>query len=180
MRQSTTQFFSLVILIASLATLVTTWVKPVSGHSPPDSAELQPKDSIRMPFLHKGGRPHLHHGSDALNGEVPSTPARWGRSGGTKSRQGVMDAGSMASHLRPAARMMVDDHSAGPETAAEVRQLQSCGGVTFSLDASNFLVRSDNGANQVDCLGDSLNFFSSGIAGLGVGVFANMPTLQNL
>ena len=55
----------------------------------------------------------------------------------------------------------------------------SCGGVTFSKDRSNFLVRSDNGAGSVDC-GLELNFRESGIAGLGYRVFAGMQGLERL
>jgi len=72
--------------------------------------------------------------------------------------------------------------SAGSEGATELRGVtlpHTCGGVTFSKDESNFLVRSDNGANSEDC-GPSLSFQENGIAGLGYGVFANMSKLTEV
>ena len=65
-------------------------------------------------------------------------------------------------------------------TVTIVDPLRICGGVTFGLDAARFLVRSDNGAGIVDCVTLNDVFNSVGMAGLGEGVFANMPTLEEL
>ena len=78
-------------------------------------------------------------------------------------------------------RAMANSVPTGSETAAEVRGFYtlpfSCGGVTFSKDEANFLVRSGNVDATSQC-GD-LVFRGNGIAGLGSGVFANM-TLTSL
>ena len=192
-RQSTALFSSaLAMALASLAIFATA-VLPLAMAAVPPSQDSAP--SPRSPAEgSEGASPHRHpKGVDSTSldqvaighdpGNRQATPGRSGQ-GLTEWNREVSGARSGSTHsIRLWA--MSDGLSAEPETAAKVRGQyplhlpHTCGGVTFSKNGTNYLVRSDEGAVNVDC-GHSLSFDYSEIAGLGERVFANMPTLVHV
>ena len=185
-----------VVAVAVLAICIAAVLPQASGAVPPPH---RTRDSIPIPWPTAEGpdedaTDHYFHGLDRRLGSaylhVPSDaashPAGSGRQGTSRKwNKALSDIRTRSTRVRA----MVDGASAGLETVAEtVRSTNiplTCGGVTFSKDGRNFLVRSDNeagshsGAGLIDC-GYALYFQSSGIAGLSDGVFANMSTLQHL
>ena len=161
----------LAMALASLAILATA-VLPVALAAVPPSQDSAP--SPRSPA--KGPEVRLDPG------HLQGVPGRGGQGLTEWNREdfGARTGSTDSKRLRA----MTDESSDAtePETAAEVRGLglpHTCGGVTFSKNGTDYLVRSDDGAGNVDC-GYYLSFSGSGIAGLGKGVFANMRTLTRL
>ena len=195
-RRSAAHFSSGPFLAMALSSLhvaiLATAILPVALAAVPPSQDLAPSPRYPAkgpegPFFHR----HPTEGWDSTSlddvamgqdpGHRQGAPGRGGQ-GLTEWYREIFGARSGSTDsIR--LRAMTDDSSDEPERAAEtVRGLglpHTCGGVTFSKNETDYLVRSDDGAGNVDC-GNDLDFQGSGIAGLGKGVFANMPTLQGL